>query len=151
MWRGRTLSAYLARQGTLSGAELEEILYPLLDGLAVVHKAGFLHRDIKPANIVIRAEDGSPVLIDFGAARQAIGARSFSRYPVTSGYAPIEQYGRRSNQGPWTDLYALGAVCYRALTGRVPEGRRRIGCGMTRWFQFLSSVRVKLVKGFFRR
>ena len=97
---GETLSAYLERKGTLSEAELKEILYPLMDGLEVVHRANLLHRDIKPANIVIRAEDGSPVLLNFGAARQAIGAK---RGPLaemlTPGYAPIEQYSELDEQG----------------------------------------------------
>ena len=118
---GETLSAYLERKGTLSEAELTGILYPLLNALEVVHQADFLHRDIKPGNIVLRDSDGSPVLLDFGAARQAVGAKS---RPVTSivtpGYAPLEQYSNRVLQGPWTDLYALGGVCYRALTGQVP-------------------------------
>ena len=119
---GETLSAYLERKGTLSEAELKGILYPLLDGLAVVHGADFLHRDIKPGNIVLRAADGSPVLLDFGAARQAIGAKSRSVTSiVTPGYAPIEQYSSRGHQGAWTDIYALGGVCYRALTGQVPD------------------------------
>ena len=119
---GETLSEYLdEREGPLSETELKGILDPLLDGLEVVHGADFLHRDIKPANIVIRAENGSPVLLDFGAARQAIGAKSRSVTSiVTPGYAPIEQYSERGHQGAWTDLYALGAVCYRALTGQVP-------------------------------
>ncbi len=119
---GETLSAFLTRQGPLSEAELKAILYPLLDGLAVVHEADFLHRDIKPGNIVLRDADGSPVLLDFGAARQAIGAKSRSVTSiVTPGYAPIEQYSSRGHQGAWTDLYALGGVCYRALTGQVPD------------------------------
>ncbi len=119
---GETLSAFLARKGTLSEAELKAILYPILDGLEVVHRADFLHRDIKPGNIIIRDEDNSPVLLDFGAARQAIGAKSRSVTSIiTPGYAPIEQYSSRGDQGPWTDIYALGAVCYRALTGQVPD------------------------------
>ena len=119
---GETLSVYLERKGTLSEAELKGILYPLLDGLEVVHGADFLHRDIKPGNIVLRAEDGSPVLLDFGAARQAIGAKSRSVTSiVTPGYAPIEQYSSRGRQGAWTDIYALGGMCYRALTGQVPD------------------------------
>ena len=119
---GETLSAFLARKGTLSEAELKTILYPILDGLDVVHRADFLHRDIKPGNIIIRDEDNSPVLLDFGAARQAIGAKSRSVTSIiTPGYAPIEQYSSRGDQGAWTDIYALGAVCYRALIGQVPD------------------------------
>ena len=118
---GETLSAYLDRKWTLKEEELKAILNPILDGLEVVHGADFLHRDIKPGNIIIRDEDNSPVLLDFGAARQAIGARSKSVTSIiTPGYAPIEQYSTQGDQGPWTDLYALGALCYRALTGEAP-------------------------------
>ena len=119
---GETLTAFLERKGTLKEAELKPILYPILDGLEVVHGADFLHRDIKPGNIIIRDEDNSPVLLDFGSARQAISARSRSVTSIiTPGYAPIEQYSSRGDQGSWTDIYALGGVCYRALTGEVPE------------------------------
>ena len=119
---GETLSAFLERKGMLTESELRAILYPLLDGLKVVHGADFLHRDIKPGNIIIRDEDNSPVLLDFGSARQAIGARSRSVTSIiTPGYAPIEQYSSRGDQGQWTDIYALGGVCYRALTGQVPD------------------------------
>ena len=116
---GKTLEDYLVRQGPLREAKLKKILYPLLNGLAVVHEADLLHRDIKPLNIVIRDEDGSPVLLDFGAARQAIGKRTHTVI-YTPGYAPYEQHSDRFPQGAWTDIYALGAVCYRALTGDVP-------------------------------
>ncbi|MCY4337239.1 MAG: serine/threonine-protein kinase, partial [Gammaproteobacteria bacterium] len=118
---GETLSELLQREGTLTEAGLQAILFPILDGLAVVHEVGFLHRDIKPSNIVIRA-DGSAVLIDFGSARQAVAGKSRSVTAiVTPGYAPIEQYSAKGHQGAWTDIYALGAVCYRCLTGEVPE------------------------------
>ena len=119
---GEDLSAHLTRKETLSEDELKSILYPLLSALEVVHQADFLHRDIKPSNIILRAEDGSPVLLDFGAARQAMGAKSRSVTSiVTPGYAPIEQYSSRGHQGAWTDIYALGGVCYRALTGQTPD------------------------------
>ena len=119
---GETLSDLLKRSGTLTESELKHILLPLLAGLIDVHEAGILHRDIKPGNILLRAADGSPVLVDFGAARQAVGARSRSVTAVlTPGYAPIEQYSSRGHQGPWTDIYALGGVCYQALTGKVPD------------------------------
>ncbi|MDE2999385.1 MAG: bifunctional serine/threonine-protein kinase/formylglycine-generating enzyme family protein [Gemmatimonadota bacterium] len=118
---GMTLAEFLQQEQTLKEAELKEILYPILSGLAVVHGADFLHRDIKPGNIVLREEDRSPVLLDFGAARQAIGAKSRSVTSIiTPGYAPIEQYSKRGHQGPWTDIYALGAVCYHALSGQIP-------------------------------
>ena len=118
---GESLSAYLKRKGRLSESELKGLLDPLLSALEVVHGAEFLHRDIKPANIILRAKDGSPVLLDFGAARQAMGARSRSVTSiVTPGFAPIEQYSTRASQGAWTDIYALGGVCYRALTGETP-------------------------------
>ena len=119
---GETLSDLFKRRGALTESELKNILLPLLAGLIEVHEAGVLHRDIKPGNILLRAADGSPVLVDFGAARQAVGARSRSVTAVlTPGYAPIEQYSSRGHQGPWTDIYALGGVCYQALTGKVPD------------------------------
>ncbi|MGE0371852.1 MAG: serine/threonine protein kinase [Gammaproteobacteria bacterium] len=118
---GATVADMLARNGQISEASWRPILLQLLDGLGVVHERSFLHRDIKPGNIIVRT-DGVPVLIDFGAARQAIGARSRSVTSiVTPGYAPIEQYSSRGRQGPWTDLYALAAVSYRALTGKMPD------------------------------
>ena len=118
---GETLSEVLQRKGMLTESELKAILFPILDGLEAVHEADFLHRDIKPGNIVIR-DDGSPVLIDFGSARQAVAGKSRSVTAiVTPGYAPIEQYSAKGHQGPWTDIYGLGAVCYRCLTGEPPD------------------------------
>ncbi len=125
---GETLSTRLAREGPLDEERSLASVLPIVDGLEQVHAAGYLHRDIKPSNIVIGA-DGSPVLLDFGAARRALGDRTRSLTAVVSdGYAPIEQYARDSRQGPWTDIYALGAVLYRCLTNRpVPEAPARAG------------------------
>jgi len=124
---GDTLSEALAEARTLKFEELSEVLDGVLDGLEALHECDVLHRDIKPGNIILRDARGpfqdrkQPVLIDFGAARQMVGAKSRSLTAiVTPGYAPIEQYSTHSNSGPWTDIYALGAVAYRAITGAPP-------------------------------
>ena len=118
--KGETLSEYLQRCAPLDEAKTRDILIPIMDGLRRVHERNFLHRDIKPGNIILR-DDGGPVLIDFGAARQAIETKSRSITSiVTEGYAPLEQYDPNGNQGPWTDIYALGAVAYKCLTGNTP-------------------------------
>ncbi|RME65332.1 MAG: hypothetical protein D6782_06455, partial [Alphaproteobacteria bacterium] len=118
--QGRTLADVIKAEAPLDEARVRALLFPILDGLSKVHQQGFLHRDIKPGNIIVRDEEG-PVLIDFGAARQAIETRSRSITSiVTEGYAPLEQYAPDGNQGPWTDIYALGAVAYKCLTGQTP-------------------------------
>lgn len=101
--------------------ELDEIVAPLLDALEIIHKADFLHRDIAPDNIIVR-KSGAPVLIDFGSARGEIAAHSKTVSAlVKPGYSPYEQYAETSRQqGPWTDIYALGATLYHAVTGRRP-------------------------------
>lgn len=118
---GQALGDILDSVQILEETELEEIIYPLLDGLEAVHRSGVLHRDIKPDNIFIRLADGTPVLLDFGAARQAIGARhrNVTRI-VTPNYAPHEQYHSDGELGPWTDIYALAAVVYEGITGAPP-------------------------------
>ena len=117
---GGTLSEMLDRRGTLPEADLLRFLLPILDGLELVHNAGFIHRDIKPDNIHI-AGDGRPVLLDFGSARQSLGSSHTLTILIAPGYAPFEQYySDSSSQGPWTDIYGLGATCYRAICGRAP-------------------------------
>jgi peptidoglycan hydrolase-like protein with peptidoglycan-binding domain len=117
--RGETVESRLRRVGRLSAVEVDAILWPLLDGLARVHDAGFLHRDIKPANILLD-EAGAPTLIDFGASRAAMVGRSTLLTAIfTPGFAAAEQF-TSARQGPWTDIYGLSATLYNAITGRVP-------------------------------
>jgi len=109
--------------------ELDRILGPLLDALEMVHAGDYLHRDIAPDNILIR-KDGSPVLIDFGSARGEIASHSRTVSAlVKPGYSPYEQYATNSRQqGPWTDIYALGATLYHAISGkRPPDAPSRMG------------------------
>src|SRR5262245_52318838 len=108
--------------------ELDRIIAPLLDALELVHKGDYLHRDIAPDNIIIR-KDGSPVLIDFGSARGEMASHSKTVSAlVKPGYSPYEQYATTSSkQGPWTDIYALGATLYHALSGkRLPDAPSRM-------------------------
>ena len=117
--RGRTLESRVKAEGPLPPAGLQAILSPLLAGLQKVHDTGFLHRDIKPANIMLGA-DGSPTLIDFGAARAAMADRTRTMTAIfTPGYAAPEQF-TSAKQGPWTDIYGLSATLHYAITGRAP-------------------------------
>ncbi|MFA5950166.1 MAG: serine/threonine-protein kinase [Hyphomicrobium sp.] len=119
---GQSLKAWLKSLGRAPRQkELDAIVAPLLDALETIHKADFLHRDIAPDNIIIR-KDGTPVLIDFGSARGEIAAHSKTVSAlVKPGYSPYEQYAETSRQqGPWTDIYALGSTLYHAVSGKRP-------------------------------
>jgi serine/threonine protein kinase/HAMP domain-containing protein len=117
--RGESLKSWWRNHAELAENDLLLLLRPLLDGLAVVHESGFLHRDIKPDNIYVRDTDGTLVLLDFGAARHTSEQRTEENNFVTPGYGPIEQYVM-GEQGPWTDIYALGATLYWMVSGKKP-------------------------------
>ena len=114
--------------GRLSPDDVRRLADGLVGGLSAVHAQDFLHRDIKPSNIIIR-RDGIPVLIDFGAARQAMGERSRTMTGVlTPQYAPIEQYALDGKQGPWSDIYSAAAVLHHAIAGLPPpDAAARVG------------------------
>lgn len=119
---GCTLKQYIREHGgRLDTDHILHICLSVLDALAVVHKAGMIHRDISPENIFI-CEDLIVKLIDFGAAKQVYldGEQTMS-VVLKPGYAPPEQYAKKDKQGPWTDIYALGATLYFAATGEKPE------------------------------
>jgi serine/threonine protein kinase/HAMP domain-containing protein len=127
--RGESLKSWRKKRGdNIDEKHIVALLAPLLDGLEVVHKSGYLHRDIKPDNIYVRDEDGSLVLLDFGAARQTAIEKSEIGMVVTPGYGPIEQYAGGGRQGPWTDIYSMGATLFWLITGRKPlEAPSRLG------------------------
>lgn len=106
--------------GKVSYQVAEDILIKIIDALAVVHSKGIVHRDVTPDNIYI-TNDGTVKLLDFGAARYSIGDKSRSLDVVLKhGFAPKEQYTRHGKQGPFTDVYTVGASFYFAITGKRP-------------------------------
>ncbi len=123
---GQSLAEYLKQKRILTEEELLNLINPLLEGLIEIHSVNLLHRDIKPDNIYIR-EDNTTVLLDFGSARYAVGQKSRTVTSiVTPGYAPLEQYDNEGiSQGPWTDIYGLGAVMYQAISGNTPPAATR--------------------------
>jgi hypothetical protein len=121
--QGQSFEAWLQGLGRRpTQEELDAIVAPLLDALQMMHAENFLHRDIAPDNIIIRT-DGTPVLLDFGAARRAVAEMSRTLTGIVkAGYSPHEQYSSDGRlQGPWSDIYALGGTLYRAVTGKPPE------------------------------
>jgi serine/threonine protein kinase len=117
---GMSLSEMLKTGKTFTEATLSALIRPISEGLDRAHRVGVLHRDIKPPNILV-SEDGRPVLIDFGSARFDSGQATSTKVTFhTPPYAAIEQYVKTYDQGPWTDIYALGVVLYECITGEKP-------------------------------
>ncbi|WP_414146954.1 serine/threonine protein kinase [Erwinia sp. BNK-24-b] len=122
-YSGMTLKEWqLGSPETVTDAWIRQLLPPLFGAIDTIHQAGYLHRDISLDNIQIQ-DNQLPVLLDFGSARKTIGNLSDqTEIMLKPGYAPIEQYSEESDsdQGPWTDIYALGAVLHTLVTGSPP-------------------------------
>ena len=113
---GQTLKAFLKEHGALSPGQAVCVAEAVSNALMAAHSLNVLHRDISPDNIMV-CKDGTIKLLDFGAARQVVteGSQSLSVI-LKQGFAPLEQYQKKGKQGPWTDIYSLGATLYHALT-----------------------------------
>lgn len=119
---GVTFEEFLSRRGgRITFETAMRVVLPATDALAAVHAEGILHRDVSPDNIYL-TRAGKVKLIDFGAARNALGQKSRNLSVILKeGYAPEEQYRASGIQGPWTDVYAMAATLYHAITGRIPQ------------------------------
>ncbi len=121
---GKSLQDYLlSRTKPVTESFIIRVFSELSNGLREVHSQKLLHMDIKPANIYIR-KDGSPVLLDFGSARQMLSFQDKKAKVTpsfTPGYASPEQYADRKLMGPWSDIYGIGATMYSCLTKKAPQ------------------------------
>ncbi|WP_432723936.1 serine/threonine-protein kinase [Jeongeupia wiesaeckerbachi] len=122
--RGRTLQKEIQLKHEREGVDeklIRHVFFHLLNGLREVHLNKLLHLDIKPANIYVR-KDGSPVLLDFGSARQTLTQDHAKLTPMyTPGFAAPEQYNKKNELGPWTDIYGVGASMFACLAGTAPQ------------------------------
>lgn len=119
--QGHTLKEHINTNGTISAPQALFIAQNVANALMAAHSSSVLHRDISPDNIIL-CDNGDVKLIDFGAARQVVAEHSQSFSVILKpGFAPLEQYQKKGKQGPWTDIYSLGATLYFALTGDIPE------------------------------
>jgi len=120
--RGRTLQEHIvAHHGVLKESWIRRKFAALLNGLREVHTNKLLHLDIKPGNVYLR-NDGTPLLIDFGAARQTLTEEGTKLPPMyTPGFASPEHHRDRENLGPWSDIYSVGASMYACLAAAAPQ------------------------------
>ncbi|WP_295006520.1 serine/threonine-protein kinase [uncultured Dechloromonas sp.] len=137
---GRTLQEFIQKhQGHISERFMRGVFTRMLNGLREVHSNKLLHLDLKPSNIYLRA-DNTPVLIDFGAARQTLITDQPVLKPMyTPGFASPEHYGTRKDLGPWSDIYSVGASMYACLAGVAPQAadsrmkKDTLAPAMVRW------------------
>ncbi len=124
---GRSLQDHILRQRDkglnpiLSEKFIRKVFNQVINGLREVHANKLLHLDLKPANIYLRV-DGTPILLDFGAARQTLKTDMPKLYPMyTPGFAPPELYSKTAQLGPWSDIYSIGATMFASMVGAPPQ------------------------------
>jgi serine/threonine protein kinase len=134
-----------AARGSRTGeAFIRQVFTGVCAGLREVHANKLLHLDLKPANIYLRT-DGTPILLDFGAARQTIETDSPALAPMyTPGFAAPELYAKGAALGPWTDIYSIGAAIYACMAGTPPQPAdgRRLDDKMAAQFARLEAARA---------
>ena len=124
---GRSLQDHILRRRDkgerplVSERFIRKMFNQVMNGLREVHANKLLHLDLKPANIYLRM-DGTPILLDFGAARQTLRTDLPKLYPMyTPGFAAPELYSKNGNLGPWTDIYGIGASMFACMVGAPPQ------------------------------
>ena len=117
---GDTLKDCINNYGTMKADDLIELMFPVMKSLKAMHAKGVIHRDISPDNIMY-TKNGKLKLMDFGSARYYTNEAREMSVVLKQGFAPEEQYGKNSPQGPFTDVYALCATIYTCITGKIPE------------------------------
>jgi eukaryotic-like serine/threonine-protein kinase len=145
---GRSLQDHILRRRDkgekplVSERFIRKMFAHVMNGLREVHTNKLLHLDLKPANIYLRV-DGTPILLDFGAARQTLKADLPKLYPMyTPGFAPPELYNKNGNLGPWTDIYSIGASIFACMVGAPPQpaDQRKVNDKMEGHFKKLEGV-----------
>jgi serine/threonine protein kinase len=145
---GRSLQEHILRRRDkgekplVSERFIRKMFSQVMTGLREVHTNKLLHLDIKPANIYLRV-DGTPILLDFGAARQTLRTDSPKLYPMyTPGFAPQELYSKNGNLGPWTDIYSIGASMFACMVGTPPQpaDQRKVNDRMDTHYRKLEGV-----------
>ncbi len=145
---GRSLQDHILRRRDkgerplVSERFIRKMFNQVMNGLREVHANKLLHLDLKPANIYLRM-DGTPILLDFGAARQTLKTDMPKLYPMyTPGFAPPELYSKSGNLGPWTDIYSIGASMFACMVGAPPQpaDQRKAGDRMEEHFRKLEGM-----------
>ena len=132
--QGTTLKTYLQKNGPIPWEQAKQIFYPVISAMEQVHQAGLVHRDLSPDNLML-TPNGDVKILDLGAAKDLnLNSGASSMQVAKSGFSPLEQYVHRGSSGPWTDVYAMAATIYYAITGTLPPNAvDRLACDTLSW------------------